>query len=613
MRRLKIKYAGLLVCLGVACSACSDLLDQEPTVDLAAANFWKSVEDAEEGLNGLTSDIRYLFDRDYYLDGMGEFVRVRGNSFSSSSAREGRAYRGLWEINPISYGSGWSEMYRYCYGGINRANYVIDNVEKMIAQTSDAKTKSQLETIIGECKLMRALVYFRLITMWGDVPYIDWRVYDNSEVENISRTPLKEVKDNILKDLDYAFNVLPDKADVVGRFSKPAALALKGKVELYWASWNDYGWPELDTFTPSKDEATKAYKAAADDFRRVIDDYGLTLFRNGEPGECDELGKADKLPNYYYLFLPTANGDPEFILAFNHGGTGTSQGESLVRDLAGRSVENSQCWVSPRFEIADRYQSTETGEFCSPLVPLNPSTTPDARTRLNSALNPESYKNRDYRMKASIMWDYEICMGLMSKKETGWVPYIYKMWGTDITIDGETYTTYNTDGTNSGYVFRKFVRNYAGEERGDGDFNWPVIRLADVYLMYAEADNKVNGPQPYAIELVNRVRHRGNLPALKADKTGNADNFFEAIKQERIVELLGEGQRGFDTRRWREIETVWCPPGGTGRKLYDTQGAQVAEYYVNQNNLAYERCYIFQIPESERNKNPNLTQNKPFR
>ena len=460
---------------------------------------------------------------------------------------------------------------------------------------------------------MRALVYFRLITMWGDVPYIDWRVYDNSEVDKLSRTPLVEVKNHILDDLQYAFDKLPEKASVRGRFSQPAALALRGKVELYWACWNHFGWPELDTFTPNEEEAKKAYKAAAEDFRKVIDDYGLTLFRNGEPGECDELGKADKLPNYYYLFLPTANGDGEFVLAFNHGGTNTGQGDQLMRDLAGRSIENSQCWVSPRFEIADRYQSTVTGEYCAALVKLNPASVPDARTQPNSAVNPESYKNRDYRMKASIMWDYEVCQGLMSKKVTGWVPYIYKMWGSEVTINGETYMSYNTDGTNTGYVFRKFVRNYPGEERADGDFNWPVIRLADVYLMYAEADNAINGPQPYAINLVNKIRHRGNLPPLVSNKTATSEAFFEAIKQERIVELLGEGQRVFDTRRWREIEKVWCEPSGKGVKMYDTYGAQVAEYYVNQNSLAYERCYIFQIPESERNRNPNLTQNKPYR
>jgi len=59
-------------------------------------------------------------------------------------------------------------------------------------------------------------------------------------------------------------------------------------------------------------------------------------------------------------------------------------------------------------------------------------------------------------------------------------------------IDGESYTTYNIDRCLTGYMFRKFVRNYAGQLRNEGDFNWPVIRLADVFLMYAEAVNFAN-------------------------------------------------------------------------------------------------------------------------
>ena len=65
---------------------------------------------------------------------------------------------------------------------------------------------------------------------------------------------------------------------------------------------------------------------------------------------------------------------------------------------------------------------------------------------------------------------------------------------------------------------RKFVRNYAGQGRSDGDYHMPVMRLADVYLMYAEAANEAYGPTGdggLALDVVNRVRHRGNLP-LKA-------------------------------------------------------------------------------------------------
>lgn len=93
---------------------------------------------------------------------------------------------------------------------------------------------------------------------------------------------------------------------------------------------------------------------------------------------------------------------------------------------------------------------------------MNPNA-PNARTTKNSAVNPESYLNRDYRMKASMLWDYEMIQGLASLKKTDWVPFIYKSWNAKVTIDGKQYTSYNTDGTNSGYVFRKFVRNYEGQ------------------------------------------------------------------------------------------------------------------------------------------------------
>ncbi len=238
--------------------------------------------------------------------------------------------------------------------------------------------------------------------------------------------------------------------------------------------------------------------------------------------------------------------------------TGTSQGEELMRDFAGRSHEGSQCWVAPRYEIADRYQLLTTGDFAPKLIPVEPEPMwPMCAQGVNSALNPASYANRDYRCKSTIQWDYEVSVGMVSLQSTGMCPFIYKTWGVNVNIGGVNYITYNTDGSNSGYVFRKFVRNYAGQGRSDGDYAWPVIRLADVYLMYAEAVNEITAGAPTAdaVDLVNKVRHRGNLPPLSAAKTTGYDNFFDAIEQERIVELIGEGQRSFDLRRWRGIES----------------------------------------------------------
>ena len=609
----------LVFCTAGFTSCRKDLLDQSPTVDPASSNFWKTEADATTALYGLYAAVRPCFDRDYYFDGQGEFVRNRGNSSTAGNLRLGDAYQSSSTGNmftPTAYGSYFDNMYKYLYGAIDRANYVIVNVTKMQASSAIFGSSSVLATIQGESRLLRGLCYFKLISMWGDVPYYTISPTSNDDVASLKRTPLAQVKDSILADLTAAYNALPAKVPALGRAAKPAALALRGKVQLYWASWNKNGWPELEGFTPSAAAATDGFTAAAADFKAVINDPTVSLYLNGDPGQIDGLGKADVLPNYYTLFTPKANGNPEMLFVFTHGGTGSNQGEELMRDVAGRSHEGSQCWLTPRYEIADRYQSTITGDFVTPLIPMNPTVPASgnvARTTPNSAVNPNSYLNRDYRMKSSIQWDYEVSIGMASLASTGYVPFIYQTWAGTVNIGGVNYLTYNTDGCNSGYVFRKFLRNYAGQGRSDGDFAWPVIRLADVYLMYAEATNELNGPQADAIDLVNKIRHRGNLPVLAAGKTSDKATFFAAIEQERIIELFAEGQRPFDLRRWRAIERVWGPPGGAGLWRIDTWGANQTRYFQNTSDLEYKQDYIFKIPQSERDRNPNLTQNLPWR
>jgi hypothetical protein len=234
----------------------------------------------------------------------------------------------------------------------------------------------------------------------------------------------------------------------------------------------------------------------------------------------------------------------------------------------------------------------------------------------NSAVNPQSYADRDYRMKATMLWNYEMIMGMANLKATGFAPFIYPNPAQqNVFINGAgPFTTVNADNNNTGYIFRKFVRNYAGQDRSDGDYSFPVMRLADVFLMYAEASNEVNGgPQPDAIDLVNKVRFRGNLPPLTAAMTADYAAFFKAIEQERIVELVGEGQRSFDLRRWRAIQRVWDPTGtNQGTQTKDTRNNNRDLFYRNASPLDYEKAYIFRIPPAERDQNPNLTQNTPW-
>ncbi|MHA4845423.1 RagB/SusD family nutrient uptake outer membrane protein, partial [Flavitalea antarctica] len=279
--------------LQVSCR--KNLLEQTPTVDLAAEQFWKTEADALYGLNGLYNSIRYCFDRDYYMDGHAEFTRVRGGS-TQTNLRQGDAYNGA-SYEPSGYSGNWDKMYRYLYGAVNRANYVIENVSRM--QTEGVVLNpANLDVIIGEARMLRGLSYFKLISMWGDVPYFTNVVQENAEVASLARLPIGQVRDSILADYTYAIEKLPAKASAQGRATKASALSLRGKLNLYWGSWKKNGWPELEGFTRDQGAATTAFTAAAADFRSVINDFGLTLYMNGDPGQIDALGKADVLPNY---------------------------------------------------------------------------------------------------------------------------------------------------------------------------------------------------------------------------------------------------------------------------------------------------------------------------
>lgn len=625
----KINYnIGLLACIigfVFSFSSCrQDLLDQVPGGELASVLFWQTEADAEYALHGAYSATRMIFSRDWMFDGLGEYFMCRSSaSDTQSGSRPGAlAYRSGSYTNPSSYGT-YDNYFQYAYAAVNHTNYVIQNVEAMLPNASSEESKEKLEAIIGEARMLRGMAYFRLITMWGDVPYFDRIIESNDEVANISRTSITDIKESIMEDFTYAWEKLPDKPVALGRFTKWGALAFRGKLQLYWANWNrtswpwdtpvspNGGWPELDTFVPSETASIQAYKDAAADLRKVIEESGITLFRNGEPGEFGEMGECDVLPNYYHLFIPTANDDPELMVGFTHGGTGTGQGEELMRDFGNRSTEGAQGFALPRYEIADRYQSTITGDFLEPLIPINPST-PDARTRENSALNPDSYKDRDYRMKSTILWDGESMVTMRSLEFDQIRRFQYKT--NSGIIDG--YEAINAEAARTGYIMRKFIRNYAGQGRSDGNYHWPVMRLSDVYLLYAEAANEAYGPTGdggLAVDMVNRVRHRGNLPPLNPEKYSNKEVFFYAIEQERIVELYAEGHRMFDLRRWRSIERVFNPPlTSPGVRMYDSHGAIQSTYFNNTSLLTYQRMYLFRIPPSERNRNPNLTQNTPW-
>lgn len=334
----KILYILLSVLSIAILGSCrKDLLDQDATVSPNTNTFWLTEADALTALMGNYNVFRPCFDRDYHFDGHGDFLKMYN---------VGAAPISITVNNPSAYGNGAGALYRALYGSIVNSNYVIENVTaRLLPNAKTTASKQNLEAIIGEAKLLRGIAYFRLISLWGDVPYIYKTPKDPIEVDTISRMPITKVKDSIYADFTYAAEKLPNKGAAIGRAGKPAALAFRGKLQLFWGSWKKNGWPELQGFQQSATEARKAFEGAAADFNSVITGFGLNLFRGGAPGEWGEMGKADVLPNYYYMFIPSTgnpNADGEMLMVITHGGNATNQSEEYMRVWTGVSVGLSQ-------------------------------------------------------------------------------------------------------------------------------------------------------------------------------------------------------------------------------------------------------------------------------
>lgn len=149
-----------------------------------------------------------------------------------------------------------------------------------------------------------------------------------------------------------------------------------------------------------------------------------------------------------------------------------------------------------------------------------------------------------------------------------------------------------------GYFIYKHFDNVAQTSTANSDLNWPVIRYADVLLLYAEAANEVGGPNAKVYESVNAIRTRAQLPAL----TGlSKDVLREAIWKERWHELCFENITWFDMVRLRKAFNV------TTKKFENYVG-----HKFSYGPTITERELLFPIPTPEIRNNTKLNQNKGY-
>lgn len=428
--------------------------------------------------------------------------------------------------------------------GIRKTNVGLENLDKLINATDEERN-----LIEGQLYFFRGWFHLMLIEYFGGMPYID-TVLSASEPLSNPRLSYQECADRIAKDLRRAADLLPidwDKttagAATLGnnqqRINKIMALAFLGKNYL-WAGSPLMNYASQGSRTYNADYCKKA----ADTFAELLE-----LVESGQTQYA--LVDFDHYSDIFYTYQQNAMNPGSTEAIFQSPmydwwmGSGWSLGPQFVG--SNQSGETNSTLFTPTANYVN-YFGMANG------LPLDD---PD------SGFDPEyPWRDRDPRFYNDFIYDgvqtIENLSALSADQRDN-----QKIQYANLYTGGNYRDEVNESRT--GYLLRKFtplaVNYYDQGIRDYGDaltiqISW--MRLADVYLMYAEAaangygsaTSSAPGFSLTAVDAINRIRERAGVADVNSKYTGNLDDFNSEVRRERAVELAYEGFRFNDLRRW---------------------------------------------------------------
>jgi starch-binding outer membrane protein, SusD/RagB family len=226
----KIFYA--VTILTFFATACTKDLEQLPVTDKELSKFLTSEIEVEEYVVSTYASLQVNGLYGLYLPAMGEIPS--DNTFDEVPANDGAIYGDLDEFKTIAQNGMIADNWRASYVTIQRSNVVLSRIENVPFRVTATKNAR-----IGEMKFIRALIYFNLVQLYGDVPLTINETKDPNSYFGKGRQPVAEVYNQITKDLTEAIQVLPSTTTQAGRVIKTAAQALLGKVLLTQKKYAD--------------------------------------------------------------------------------------------------------------------------------------------------------------------------------------------------------------------------------------------------------------------------------------------------------------------------------------------------------------------------------------
>lgn len=301
----------MLTTLMLLCSSCNDFLNQEPISNGSVTGFYKTQADIEQGITGAYNSLQSY---KQYGANFIFFMEVRSdNTYTESITTSGGIYGDFDLFRTTSTNSILDLTWAGCYEGIQRCNIVLGNIDNVVM---DETLRKQYK---GEMLFIRALTYFNLVRIWGDVPLVIKEVKDPFEAFAFTRTPSTEVYQQIVTDLNDAVGLLSEKVDKArtGAIAAGAANALLGKVYL---TLKDY------------QKAESVLKRVIDsNVYKLLDNYGdvFNVLNKNSAESIFEIqynkDVTDQGSRFANIFAP--KGSTEVT-----GGVGTSLGDNTPTD-----------------------------------------------------------------------------------------------------------------------------------------------------------------------------------------------------------------------------------------------------------------------------------------
>lgn len=540
------------------------------------------------------------------------------------------------------YGDDWPRMYQ----GIRCCDVLMENIYNV-----PDMTKAEMDQWAAEAKFLKAYYHFNLVRKYGPVPIIYESLPIDSDVETVRvyRNTIDECFDYILQLLDEALPNLPlvnPSEDEYGRINQLACAGLRARVAAYAASPLFNGNDEEATLVdnrgtrlfPAKDEAAKLarWSAAMKYCKEAIDIaekankhiYDTTDVRM-EFRMCDTLAIQTALRGAF-----TERWNSELLW----GNTQTAKGDvtifqRLCQPLLTEYTDmlGGYAFLGVPLKIAEQFYTNHG--------------LPIANDNSWTGVNPfdlregdESHAyyirrgyttcnlnfNREPRFYAFLGFDGGTWMGQMTNYNdiaSSSLPYV------ECRIGGKHQKGGIEKGPVTGYYPKKMIpfrSTWTGNNTSGWSGYWfpfPMIRLTDLYLLYAECINEAEGPAgAHADDLfyyLDRIRSRAGIPDVKTawDKYSNRPGYYntktgmrDIIHRERLNEMSFESSRFWDLRRWKEAAPEY-------QKLiygFNIAASAPEEFYVKtliaQQSFGLKN-YFWPIATSYIEVNPNLVQN----